>query len=51
MKKIIKILLKDIKESKNKLKDILCFQIKLPNTIKIPTRFICKLNAIAFKIQ
>ena len=44
MKKIIKILQKDIKKNTNKLKDLLCFQIKLPNTVKISTKFIYELK-------
>lgn len=46
MKEIIKILLKDIKKNMNKLKDILCFQIKLPNTVKISTKFIYELKLL-----
>ena len=46
MKEIIKILLKDIKKNMNKLKDILCFQIKLPNTVKISTKFIYELKVL-----
>lgn len=51
MKEIINILLKDIKEDLNKGKDILCFQIKLLNTVKISTKVVCNLNAIMLKIQ
>lgn len=42
MKKVIKILLKDIKEVLNKWKDISCFLIKLFNIVKIFIKLIYK---------
>lgn len=46
-KKIIKILLKDIKKNMNKLKDM--FPDKLPNTVKISTKFIYELSIYTAK--
>lgn len=49
MKKITKIFTERHKRKRDKLKDRIAS--RLPKAIKISTQFICKLNAIAFKIH